>query len=188
VTVDVYKPLSLEGTELCHPHAKHDFEAITRLINGTPRSATWQPIAMRLIHADEGRSLSASDSPWLGTHALIFRRIVVDKLGEVLRRHGEVLPLSCPEAELYIFNPTHVVDALDIDASVVHRFSDGGLMRISQHAFRPEIIGNLLIFKIVGLRSSPTFVTGPFVDLWKAARLKGLKFNKVWSQRETARA
>lgn len=177
----VYTPSPLEGYEFCHPVKQEDFENIHVQINGVPRAGGWSPVVMRLIQEDEGRKLLESDSPWLGSHALIFRPRAVEVLGPMLREYGELLPVACDGAELRIFNPTRVVDALDEAASSVLRFSDGRIMRISRYGFRADAIRGLLFFKIPNLRVSPTFVSERVVELWRAAGMRGLEFKQVWA-------
>ena len=175
----IYTPLGLDDYELCHPVDPDDFETITDQINGQPRQKTWTPIAMTLIHEDEGRTLLPSDAPWLGSWALIFRPSAILALGALLREYGELLPLQCSEAKLSIFNPTQVVDALDEERSSVSRFDDGRLMRIKRYELRPDAIRGVEIFKIPNRRVSRTFVGQQFVDLWNQAGLKGLTFEQV---------
>src|SRR5262249_18919616 len=145
------------------------------------RRAMWRPIPVRLVHEDEGKKLVGSDSPWLGSHALIFRRSAIDKLGALLEEHGELLPLSCSEAELFVFKATRVLDALDEQASAVTRFSSVRVMRVTRYVFKPAAIAGSNIFKIPNLRVSPTFVEERFVKAWASAGLRGLEFKKVWS-------
>ncbi len=45
----------------------------------------------------------------------------------------------------------------------------------------PDVISGVDIFKIPSLRVSPTYVSERFVERVKAAGLRGLVFNKVWS-------
>lgn len=61
------------------------------------------------------------------------------------------------------------------------RFSNGRVMRMTRHAFRPDVISGVDLFKIPNLRVSPTYVSERFVERVKAAGLRGLVFNKVWS-------
>ena len=123
--MSVHVPFSLEEYELCPPVKQKDFETIILQVNGTPRAATWRTIAMEIIHKDEGTKLLESDSPWLGPHALIFKRTVSTAIRTLLEEWGELLPVSCNEADLSIFNPTRVLDALNETASSISRFSDG---------------------------------------------------------------
>ncbi len=178
---EVYIPQSAEGFEFCHPEHQEDFETLNLAIDGTPKGAAWRSPPMRLVHEDEGKRLAESDSPWLGSHALVFRRQAISKLAPVLHEYGELLPLACAEAELVVFNSTRVIDALDENASRLLRFSNGRIMRVTRYAFRPETVCAVDIFKIPSLRVSPTFVSDRFVRAWKSSGLRGLVFNKVWS-------
>lgn len=180
-STSIYTPLGLDGYELCHPVSQYGFERINVEVKGTPVGASWRPISMRIIHEDEGQKLAPSDSPWLGSHALIFRTSAVEALAPMLRKHGELLPLRCAKANVVLYNPTCVLDALDESASSVLRFGDGRIMMIQRHVFRADVVGNIGIFKIPNLRVSPIFVSHRFVQQWKASGLKGLKFKQVWA-------
>jgi hypothetical protein len=178
----VYKALGAEGFELCHPVDAQDYERINVEIGGKPRQASWKPFPVRLIHENEGKALALSDSPWLGYGPLIFRPGVVEALGPLLRQYGELLPLACSEADLVIYNPTQVLDALDEAASSVMRFADGRIMLIQKHVFRTDVVAENDIFTIPGDRVSPTFLSHRFVDQWKANGLRGLEFKQVWAR------
>jgi hypothetical protein len=175
----VYTPFASGDYELCHPVNQDDFETINVQIKGEPRQATWKPIKMRLIKENEGRMLLPSDSPWLGSHALIFRPSVIEVLGSLLWEYGELLPLSCRDADVSIFNPSRILDAFDEAASSVLRFSSGRIMIVNRYVFRPEVISGVEIFKIPNLRVSPTFVSERFVERWNSGGLAGLGFKRV---------
>lgn len=179
--MEVYVPQSAEGSELCHPERQEDFETLNVTIDGTPRQGTWRSPLMHLIREDEGKRLAESDSPWLGSHALVFRRHALGDLKALLLSYGELLPVACAEPDLVIYNATRVLDALDERASGVLRFSNGRIMRITRYVFRPNIIAGVDVFKIPNLRVSPTYVSERFVERVKAAGLRGLVFNRVWS-------
>ena len=114
------------------------------------------PIKVVIVREDAGEPLLESDSPWLGSHALIFREAPVERIGPLLEPHGELLPLSCPDAELWMYNPLRVLDALDEGASSAVRFSNGRIMRINRYVLRREVIRNAQIFKLSCFRVSPT--------------------------------
>lgn len=178
----IYMVNSSEGYELCQPVEQNDFERINVLINGVVRRQSWLPINMRVITKDEGEALRESDSPWLGSHALIFRKRAVEKLRVLLEEYGELLPLAATGVELYVYNPTTVLDALDESASGARRFSSGRIMNITRYVFKPEIIRNSGIFKLSCVRVSPTFAHQEFVDLWAAANLRGLEFKLIYEE------
>ncbi len=182
MTTTVYMPYHERGYEYCHPTNPDNYDTFQSQIDGARRSDTWSPVPMHLIREDdEGKSRLASDSPWLGAFALIFRRSAIEKLGVLLREYGELLPLSCPGTEVMVFNP-RVIDAFDEEASTVERFkSSGRIMRITRYAFRPDVVAGVDIFKIPNQRVSSTYVSDRFVQLWNSSGLVGLRFEKIWS-------
>jgi hypothetical protein len=108
------------------------------------------------------------------------KRKVVDAIGSFLRDYGELLPLRCNEAELCVYNPTIVLDALDEQASELDRLDTGLLYRIRRHVFRPDVIDGVDIFKISNIRSSPVFFGDRAVKIWKDAGITGIDFIEVW--------
>jgi len=178
---EVYVPAWTEGFELCQPQRQEDHETLHVQINGVPRRNSWSPVAVRLIHEDEGKRLGISDSPWLGSHALIFRPRAIDRLGSLLQSNGELLALACSEAKLCVFNATRVIDALDEEASSITRFSSGRVMRVTRYVFRAAAVAEVDLFKIPNLRVSPTFVSERVVQAWTSAGLRGITFDRVWS-------
>lgn len=176
----IYEAEIDEGFELCQPVNHADFENALVSVSGSPSLSDWQPMPVEIIREDEGRKLKKSDSPWFGSYALVFRRKAVEALGPLLLDNGELLPLDCPEAELWMFNATRVLDALDEKKSEIIRFSTGRVMAIERYAFRPEVIEGADVFKIPQFRASPTFVSQRFRDAWKAAKLRGLDFKPIW--------
>lgn len=177
----ILKPGSAEGYQLCQPLDEADFESFNLQIDGTTRATTWQPVKVAVIESDEGAELRPSDSPWLGSNALIFSTRAREALGSFLDQHGELLPLDCSGRELSVFNPTRIIDALDHEATDAWRFDDGRIMRITRHMFREDVVRGVHMFKIPDMRVSPTFVSQDFVDAWSAANLVGLDFTEVWS-------
>lgn len=169
-----------EGLELCLPEDGDELERLYTLINGESRRQNWRPPKMRIVHEDEGKTLLPSDSPWLGSHALVFRRATANRFCDELAKYGEILPLLCDEAELIMFNPTKVVDALDEPASLVSRFSSGRIMRIKRYAFASPRLEGIEVFKIPNLRVSPTIFGSGLVSLWNELGLKGLRFELIW--------
>lgn len=176
----VYLPVGTDGYELCHPIGVTDFERINVEVNGVSRGPRWIAPPMRLVHEDEGKRLSESDSPWLGSHALIFRARAARALDNILQRYGELLPVECNEADMSIYNVTRVIDALDEQASSLVRIPSGRLMTIQRYAFRAEVVRDVDIFKIPNLRVSPTYVSHRFVEFWRSSGLTGLEFKRLW--------
>jgi len=177
---EFYIPEAPEGFEFCHPIHPEDFESLRKLIDGQPRRATWRPIDVKVIRKDRGRVLRRSDSPWLSPSAVIFRKEVLDRLGARLASLGECLPLQCQDANVWVFNPLLVLDALDETESKIRRFPNGRVMMIDKYAFHPEVVRDAGAFKLPGL-NSPTFFGVEFVDAWNASGLIGLEFRLAWT-------
>jgi hypothetical protein len=178
-TEEIFVALGQDGYEYCHPLNPGDFEVLNRAINGEPKGASWAPLAVELINSDNRRQLRRSDSPWLGDHALIFRAEAALALGEALRNTGELLPLACRDARLFVFNPLHALPALDEQASSLTRFDNGRVMMVQKYVFVPDVVRGVDAFKLTNLRVSPTFVSRRFVDAWKTQGMAGLTFKQV---------
>src|SRR3712207_1008013 len=102
--MNVFKPVALDRYELCHPTDPEDFDTFVERIDGTPQRSGWRPIEVELIRRDEVGTLLASDSPWLGSHALIFRPRAAETIQAASNGQCELLPLNCATAELAVFN------------------------------------------------------------------------------------
>lgn len=179
---DVYIPRGSEESELCQPAHRSDFRTIRNLVNGCARSAEWTPIRIQVIRDNDGKALSPSDAPWLGSHALVFRSTAIEKFGATLTEFGELLPVECPGEDLTIYNPTCVLDALDEELSSLVRFDSGKVMMVDSYVFRADVVEGFEIFRIPNLKVSPIFVSERFVERWRSSHLCGLEFRLVWSE------
>lgn len=175
----VYVVGPAEGTEWCHTVNSDDLERLIVEIDGTPRRATWKPIPMKIMRKALRHRVKPSDSPFSSSSELIFRPSAIEKMKPILDAHGELLPLACPDAELWVFNPTIVLDALDNKASIGSRDADGEFIIIDKYAFHAGVVKGVDMFKLANWRASPTFVSDRFVDLWHASRLRGLVFKEM---------
>ena len=173
-------PIGQEEVEMCQPRGPSGFKSIRLLINGLPKVDEWVPLPMELIHEDEGKALKYSSSPWLGSHALILRPECLNVIGQDLKSRSELLPIDCPEAEVYFCNPMNIANAFDEQASTIKRFDGGGIKFIETFNFNKEVVRDIHIFKIPNMRVSPTFVSEEFVDHWCESSLTGLDFELVW--------
>ena len=111
-----------------------------------------------------------------------FSQRAKDLLGPYIDGLGQWLALECDEAPYWLFNVTHVVDALDEAQSEVIRFDDGKVLRIAQFVFRPEKLRGQLLFNVPQCMGSPNLVTQDFVDLVGRHGLTGFSFRLLWSE------
>lgn len=174
----VYEPGVRPGFEWVLPVHDTDNEYLWSL-DGTPRRGTWQPVAVsRLTTNDDGSPRTEADLPWLGGHVLVLRPAAVAVLGSLLEQHGELLPLSCSDADLWLYNTTTVVDALDEDRSELVKFDDGTILAVERYEFRAAAIAP--VFKVPQLLRGPLFVSDEFTAAVTAAGLTGLELTEVW--------
>jgi hypothetical protein len=174
----VCEPGCRPGFEWVLPVRDTDHEYLWSL-DGTPRRSTWRPVPVaRLTVEDDGTPLMAADLPWLGGHVLVLREHAVTALGPLLTRHGELLPLDCPDADLWLFNTLTVVDALDEERSELTRFDDGGILAVDRYEFRPDVVAGMAVFKVPQLLRGPLFLGDEFAAA--AEGLTGLDLTGVW--------
>lgn len=177
----IYQPRVGSHFEWVLPVHDADHEVLWRL-DGTARRASWRPMPVtRLLDDDEGRPRAQADLPWLGGHVLVLHERAAGLLAPLLDRYGELLPLSCPNADLWLFNVLTVVDALDEENSEIVRFDDGGILDVQRYAFRADPAQGLALFKVPQLLRGPLFVGDEFVDAIEAAGLTGPEFALLWS-------
>ncbi|TKD12806.1 imm11 family protein [Polyangium fumosum] len=176
----IYEPLVATNYEWVNTIHSEDTEVFLQF-DGTPRAATWKPIRVRRVRADKRQGFKPSDFPWLGSDALVMRRTAVDALRDILEANGEVLPLSTDDGvELYVLN-ARVIDALDEANSTLRRIpGTDRIMWIKKPAFFASAIEGIDLFRLPH-RGSSTYVSERFVERVKAAGLRGLDFNVVWS-------
>lgn len=178
--MDILEPMVHEGYEWINCVKPADYEVFAGF-DGSSRGATWRPIPVRRVRADEHHEVKPSDFPWLGSDALVMRRSAVDALRDILDANGELLPLSTDDGvELFVLN-ARVLDALDEPNSSLMKFpGTNRIMRIKKVAFVTSVVKGADMFRLP-LRASSTYVSERFVERVNAAGLCGLVFSKVWS-------
>jgi hypothetical protein len=176
----IYEPRVRQSMEWVLPVHDTDHEYLWSL-DGTSRRASWRPmpVAMLLVD-DEDRPRAEADLPWLGGHVLVLRERAASRLAPLLDLYGELLPLACPEADLWLFNVLTVVDALDEENSELIRFDNGDILDVQRYAFRPNLTAGLAVFKVPQLLRGPLFVGDEFVGAVNAAGLRGPEFIQRW--------
>lgn len=173
----IYQFAVQEGYESAVPEADDEVEIFLGF-DGSAKASAWTPIRMELVKEDRGHHYLPSDMPWFAGNAPVLKQPAVDVLSPVLTKDGELLPLACDDANLWVFNVMTVLDALDEDRSEVIRFSNGRIMRVNSFAFRPDRLRRVGAFKVPQLLRSALFVTEEVVA--RAATLTGVGFKLLW--------
>jgi hypothetical protein len=178
--MQVFKPSSPADQEWVVLLDKAFREMLSNL-DGTSRRDSWSPPPVRVLKSSERKRLKYSDLPHFSGHVLVLREPAVDALGELLSPDGELLPLDCVDAPLWLFNCRRVVDALDEEHSQLVRFpSTGRIMLVDSFAFRPEPLLGVNAFKVPQLVRSSLFVTSELVAAAHRANLARTDFQLVW--------
>ena len=179
----IYRFDPVEKYEWAFPVNDDDFDVFNSF-DGSPRANGWRSVPMkRITRDDRGRQFRPSDFPWLGYHAPLLRRRAAEALRDFLAPYGELLPLECAVAELYVLNVTRVIDGLDIEHSdAVTLPSTGTVAMIMRYVFRPEVVQGVHVFKIPQQPHAGTvYVDDEFVNLVKQSGLEGVGFKRLWS-------
>jgi hypothetical protein len=155
---------------------EQEFNLLHDLPDG-PVADSWRPLVAEWIEDDLNTGKPRSDYPTLGSTP-VFSQRAVDALIDVLVPHGELLPLRIADGSFYIYNVTHVIDALDEEQSELIRFSSGGVMRVVSYAFKREVIHGEIIFRVPQLRAT-VFVSDGFSRRIREADLSGFSLRPL---------
>jgi hypothetical protein len=146
--------------------------------------SSWRPLkAIRMYSESENLAKPLGDRAAIDalSDPMVLSRRALDVLLPHIGSLGQVLPLAFDEAEYFLFNITNVIDALDIAASDVVYFKDGGFYRVKRYAFKPDVVRDQWLFKIPQHATGFAFVTDRFVEVVQRAGLTGFGFEPLWS-------
>jgi hypothetical protein len=171
-----FVPRVVQGYEWVTADVEEDYGQIHGL-DGQERSADWSPVAVSLLHeTEDGEPRRPALMPWLNDAVLVIRDGAIDKLSPILQPYGELLPLSCTEADLAVFNATRLIPALDENRSEILRFGSGGIMAVPRLVLR-ETAEHGEMFKLAEIKSSPLLLSERLVEqIRQAVELDGTDF------------
>lgn len=181
IITKVFRVYHTEEVEYLLPVNKADYDYST--FDGEPRAATWVPIQMKHVReGSRGEKWVFGDFPAGGVGDLILSQRAKNKIGMILERYGELLPLLCDDGEYWTFNVTCFIDALDEGKSVVLRATDEDrILLIDKYVFHGEALEDAMLFKIPQLRRGAFLASEKFVELIKCSGLTGLAFRQIWA-------
>ncbi len=145
---------------------------------GKPQGARWQPVCV-VPERESRRRKPPGDCPclFLGSNVLALSQHAVEVLRDLLEPFGEFLSLDCDEEPLWIYNCTRFIDVLDEPASDILRFSDGSIMHIRRHMWRPGVEVETA-FRLPQLHRSSVYVTDRVVERIHSAGLRGFDLSQ----------
>ncbi len=178
-----------------YPDCKDEYRALAMTVgrldeflwrfDGTPMKKPWTDVTIGWD--PETSRAPEEDYPCLMLSLPVFSASAIEALEDLLDGSGEILPATCEGEQIFLFNVTNVIDALDESNSEVIRFDDcARLMRVDRYAFLSDKLKGSVIFKIPQFPTERVFVTNHFVERVKATLLKGFWFPRVWSTDEGA--
>jgi hypothetical protein len=101
-------------------------------------------------------------------------------LSPLIEAYGEFLPLTSDDGEFYAYNTTHIIDALDQEASDFTRFPSSGRISGWNHlVFKEDMIAEIPLFLVPEFPKGRLFLTEHFVECCAKNDLKGMKFKPV---------
>jgi hypothetical protein len=101
-----------------------------------------------------------------------------------IAQFGEFLPVRYAKQTRWMFNCMHLLSALDVDNSVIKRFTDGRIMHLQGPLyFKPELLVNEWIF-LPAERPAEIFVTDKFVKVVEDNKLTGFDFTEIWDSND----
>ena len=181
----IYKQDVLEEYRWVMPKNPEDQDRFD--FDGVSRKESWKPVEMEELVENEadGSTDRVTAFPWCRQDSLMLRDEAIDRLGPLLREHGEVLPLHCEGMRLAVFNCLVLADALDEEKSgLVHFPSSNELQDVESYVFQPEKVRDLRVFKLGLDPRGPLLFTEDAVDAFAEAGLGAIRFTALWDSEE----
>ena len=153
-------------------------------LDGTPRSDTWSPPRVAVVHAER----PAGNFFGFGGGFLITDEKATDALYTLFEMAGEMLPLPHGGESYTVLNVTQCIDCLDHDRTTWSTSRKGERLRIEHYEFSKFHLSETPIFKIPEEDRTAIYVvegiTDPdeeFREIAEREGLQGVIFEEVWS-------
>ncbi len=161
------------------PHATPMNSATTE-----PYGDSWSP---REIQKSDSKKAIGDYVPGIGDNILVMNKKAINTLQEIMGKF-ETLPIKCDFGEYFGVNILNFCDCTDYEKSEYKIFNNKPLlpnghpriMRYIKHAFIPENIKGIHIFRDLDHPWCWVFVDEVFVELVRKNGLTGFKFELLW--------
>lgn len=176
--MDYFEAIPIEGYEWVKL-ADESYYEIVRTLDGRPTADSWEPPLVSMTKADRRARGRRSDFPWLGG-LLVLRETAQAALADLLKRNGELLDLMTEDGERLAMHNTRVVnDIVDEARSEIIRFPDSDrIILVRRLVARGDLLSGLDMFRLP-LRSSGTYVSSRFIEIYRDHKLEGLAFDPI---------
>jgi len=143
----------------------------------------WNPPVIIEDPDDDGNLRLKGDfhSAW-SFESYIVSQNMVDKLGDILLKYGEIFPLNVEDREdklyRYWVNTEIPFECVDKEKSKFFEndYDENGTFKIERLVLKEDCKNDAIIFRVKGEYKKTIFVTEEFIKLVKKHNLKGFKF------------
>lgn len=128
---------------------------------------------LEVVGDDEDVGIPEADIGFINIGSIVLADAAYLVLKNIAEQYGQLLPLKYEGRSLWLWNVTHVIDALDADKSQFNSY--GGVVN---PVFSAEKIGSALVFKMKEDNFTNIYCSDSFVKLIKANSFTGLEFDE----------
>jgi hypothetical protein len=175
----IFTALPSPGFQVAYSKNHADYQVLS---TGNVSECKWAPPVIEIITEEEdGTALRPFDASMVvGSSGIIIKGKSLSVLMGILDNYGNIFRLNCDYDELFYFNCTKILPAIDIDKSESRRLPNGRIIRIVRHVFFPEVVGSNDIFRISTEGVPGLFFTDKAVAIWNKSGVSGIEFRRVW--------
>lgn len=134
------------------------------------------PAPLAIIGDDEDVGIPEADIGFINIGSIVLAESSYALLKDIAEKYGQLLPLNFEERNLWLWNVTNTVDALNNNRSEFNSY--GGVVK---PFFSAEKIGDSMVFKIKEDNFTNIYCTDRFVQLIKENSFTGLDFDEFES-------
>ena len=152
---------------------EYDADFVTSF-DGTRLSSKWMPLPVKFLY----RSRKKGDCPSLQI-VPFFSSKAIKVLSEIMGENVEYLPVTGEASKFTIVNVIKIIDALDMEKSILEYFDDGRIFNYTKLVLDSKKLSEDNIFKLLEFPRTDVIVSNKFKDAVEKAGLKGFTFEKV---------
>lgn len=131
------------------------------------------PTPLAIVGDEEDIGIPEADIGFINIGSIVLAETSYTLLKDITEQYGQLLPLNFEGRNLWLWNVTNIVDALDSKKSDFNSY--GGVVNA---VFSAEKIGKSMAFKIKEDNFTNIYCTDQFVQFIKEHKLTGLDFDE----------
>ncbi len=154
-----------------------------------PLKKTWQSLEIQISKKHPKRK--RLDVLTIQDNLLVFPEAILrGELGDILKQHGELLPLHSEDGQFYLYHVTTVLDkVMDIENSYIMWHAQEGkppeMSDVQMYEFFADGLSDAMIFKLplhgTNRLQRRCFATEKFKLLVEKSGVTGLQFDLIWN-------